>query len=164
MATTFKNAILDLKLVVNQELGNTPVIGEPMKIDHLNTYKVLDAGSTPDGEYAFSGHTAMTGSAVTLDFLDGLVDTEGSTITLAAGKKVRAIMFKNPSATNNVTIVGGASNGLLLWGAAGSIILGPGDVNVSYLGSNGVTIDATHTNVDCTGTNGQYLDWIAVIG
>lgn len=164
MATTFKNALLELKLTVTQELSGQHVDGQQVTIDDLNTIVTLNPGTTPDAAYAFSGHTLMTGSAVTLDFLDGLVDTEGSTITLAAGQKVRAIIFKNPSTTNNVTITGGASNGLLLWGTDGSVILGPGDVVASYLNSNGVTIDATHCNVDATGTNGQYLDWIVVIG
>lgn len=164
MATTFVSALLELKLTVTQQLGGTHVDGDEIKIDDLNTIVTLNSGSTPDAEYAFSGHTAMTGSAVTLDFLDGLVDTEGNTITLAAGKKVRAIIFKNPSSTNTVTITGGASNGLLLWGASGSVILDAGSVVASYLVSNGVTIDATHCNVDATGTNGQYLDWVAVIG
>lgn len=164
MATTFKNAVLDSKLTVTQELGAAHVDGQRIIIDDLDEHIVIDSGSTPDGAYAFSGHTAMTGSAVTLDFLDALVDTEGTTITMT-GQKVRAIKFKNPAAnTGGITITGGASNGLLLFGTAGSVVLTPGASLLLYLENDGVTIDATHCNVDCTGTNLEYLDWCAVCG
>lgn len=163
MATTFKTAVLESKLTITQELGGAHVDGQRVVTDDLDEHVLLDSASTPDAAYAFNGHLAMTGSIVTLDLLDALTDIEGNVITMT-GQKVRAVKFSNPSTANTVTIVGGASNGLLLWGAAGSIILGVGSSVLTYLASSGVTIDATHCNIDCTGTNGQYLDYVIVCG
>jgi hypothetical protein len=148
---------------VNQELGGAHVDGQKAVIDDLNETVLIDSGSTPDGAYAFSGHVAMTGSAVTIDMLDAQVDTEGNTITMS-GQKIRAIKFKNPSTANTVTITAGASNGLLIFGTAGSVILDAGASVLLYQASAGITIDATHCNIDCTGTNGQYLDYVVVCG
>jgi len=163
MATTFKSAIVESKVTVNQELGAAHVDAQKIIIDDLNETIKIDAGSTPDGAYAFAGHVAMTGSAVTIDMLDAQVDTEGTTITMSA-QKIRAIKFKNPSTANTVTITGGASNGLLIFGTAGSVILDAGASVLLYQASAGITIDATHCNIDVTGTNGQYLDYIVVCG
>lgn len=164
MATTFKNAIVESKITVNQELGAAHVDGQKVVIDDLNETIKIDSGSTPDGAYAFAGHLAMTGSAVTIDLLDAQVDTEGTTITMSA-QKVRALKFKNPSTnTGSITITGGASNGYLFAGTAGSVILTPGSSVLFYLENDGVTIDATHCNIDATGTNLEYLDYLVICG
>jgi hypothetical protein len=163
MATTFKSAVLESKLTINQELGGAHVDGQKVVTDDLNETLVIDSGSSPDGAYAFNAHLAMTGSAVTIDLLDALVDLEGNTITMTA-QKVRAIKFRNPSTANTVTITGGATNANLIFGTAGSIILGVGASVLLYLADSGVVIDATHCNIDATGTNGQYLDYALVCG
>lgn len=164
MATTFKRAIIESKITVYQELGNTHVDGQPVTVNDLNDYHNLDSSTTPDAAYAFAGHLAMTGSAVTIDLLDAQVDTEGNTITTSA-QKLRAVKFRNPSTnTGNITITAGASNGNLFLGTGGSIILTPGSHMLLYLENDGVTIDATHCNIDATGTNAEYLDYIFIYG
>lgn len=164
MATTFKSAIIESKITINEELGGAHVDGQQVVVDDLNETIKIDSGSTPDGAYSFSKHLAMTGSAVTIDMLDAQVDTEGTTITMS-GQKIRAIKFKNPAAnTGSITIVGASSNGLLIFGAAGSVVLTPGASLLLYLENDGVTIDATHTNIEATGTNGEYLDYVVVCG
>jgi len=163
MATTFKSAVLESKLTINQELGASHVDGQKVTTDDLNETIVIDSGSSPDGAYAFNAHLAMTGSAVTIDLLDALVDLEGNVITMTA-QKVRAIKFKNPSTANTVTIVAAASNGNLIFGASGSVVLGVGASLLLYLADTGVVIDATHCNLEATGTNGQYLDYALVCG
>lgn len=164
MSTTFKNALIESKFTISVELGGDNVTGQPVTISALNEQVTINSGTTPDGAYCFTDKLPMTGSAVSMDFLDGLIDIEGNTITMT-GQKVRAVKFKNPSTnTGNITIVGAASNGLLLFGAAGSIVLTPGTSILLYLENDGVTIDATHCMVEATGTNLDSLHYAVVIG
>jgi hypothetical protein len=164
MATTFKSAVLESKLTINEELGGANVVGQVAIIDDLNETIKIDSGSTPDGAYAFTADKAMTGSVVTIDFLDALVDTEGNTITMTT-QRVRAIKFKAPTTNaGSTTITYGASNPLLIGGAAFKWILSPGQSILCYLENDGEVIDATHCNVDCTGTNNDILEFAIVCG
>jgi hypothetical protein len=164
MASTFSKAIMDSKLSIVMNLGGVGASGEVDTLNDLDETVIINSASTPDGAYGFVKRVTGTGSAVTIDFLDALADVEGNVITMAA-QKVRAIKFKAPTTNaGNTTITVGATNALLLGGAAFSWILSPGQSLLAYLENDGVTIDATHCNVDVTGTLSDVLDVAIVCG
>jgi hypothetical protein len=165
MATTFKNAVLESKLTCNMELGGDNVAGQKAVIDDLNETLVIDSGSTPDGAYALTDNKTLTGGTDTILLFNGIADLEGNTITLT-GQKVRAIKFQCPTTNNagGVTITYGASNPYLLLGTAWKMILTPGMSVLVYCENDAVTLDATHTQIDVTGTAADVLKWVAVFG
>jgi hypothetical protein len=164
MATTLNKAIVESKITMAVTMGNVGLSGETDTLDDFNESIILNSGSTPDAAYGFFKRATMTGSAVTVDFLDALVDPEGNTITMSA-QKVRAIKFKAPTTNaGSTTITYGATNPLLIGGAAFKWILSPGQSLLAYLENDGEVIDATHCNVDCTGTNNDLLDIAVVCG
>ena len=164
MATTFVSALLESKLTLNMQLGGDNVSGQEVVVDDLNESLRINSASTPDGAYGFTLDHVLTAGTDTIDFLDALVDLEGNTITMT-GQKVRVIKFKAPTANSgSTTITFGASNPLLLGGAAFSWILSAGQSILAYLENDGVTIDATHCNVDVSGTEADVLEIAIVCG
>src|ERR1700722_14769630 len=95
-----------------------------------DTYTVMNAASTPPPSLPASGNVTLSGGTVTLDLTSCLGPTVNSQACPVnfTGKKMNAIkIVANAANTNPITIVGGASNGYLLFGTLGSLTLGPGD-------------------------------------
>lgn len=106
---------------------------------------------------------AMSAGAGTID-LRALTGTNDQAVDLN-GLKVQVAMFKNPSTNaNSITIVGGASNGYLLFGTAGSVVLAPGQAVMFYGHDALPDVDATHKTLDISGTLAQTLECSIVAG
>lgn len=120
---------------------------------------------------AFSGSTitvtaslqkALSGGAVTLD-LTSLTSVRGASVSFN-GLKVKRALLRNPVANANaITAKFGAATPASTFGASWVLVLQPGDVYAVSL-ANSETVDATHKNIDLTGTGSQALDFLAGAG
>lgn len=159
----------ELTVTETAETGSDPFIStgttedKTTKYTGLNTKYDLEAGSTPPVVSSAMFKKAMSGGAGTID-LTAVPGPHGSTVN-GNTKKVRACKFVNPATNANaITIVGGASNGYLLFGASGSIVLLPGDEVTLYKKDNAVTIDGTHKTLDISGNGAQELHCAFIFG
>jgi len=109
---------------------------------------------TKRGSAAVTGLVTLSTGAATID-LTALVGTGGAAVD-GTGLKVQFAKFKNTAAAA-MTIVGGASNGYLLFGASGSVIVPPGGEMLLKFSDGTPDIDATHKTLDITGTGSQAM-------
>lgn len=136
---------------------------ENVVFDGHNTVLVMNATTTPPALQHATFQAALTAGAATID-LTALPGTQGTVV--GTGQKVRACFFRNPATNANpITIKFGAANPYLLLGAAWSMVLTPGQfVGPIYLKDGAPAIDATHKNIDLSGTGAQALDCVIVLG
>ena len=129
----------------------------------LNTDTTLTSITSVPVTMHASGRKTMSAGAGTID-LRALPSTNAVSID-GNGLKVQAFKFRNLSTNaNNITITAGASNGYLILGTAGSIILYPGCEVQCYLKDQAADIDATHKTIDIAGTVSQILEYEIVMG
>lgn len=133
-----------------------------------DTYTVLNASSTPPGTTVASGTVTLSGGTVTLDLTSILGPTVNGTACPVnfTGKKINAIKIQSAAAnTNPITIVGGASNGYLLFGASGSLILPAGGDQVSMLLNASLpAVDSTHKTITVTSAMSAAVFNIELVG
>lgn len=131
--------------------------------DIYNQSDSLNSGSTPPVTKVATFEKAMSGGAGTID-LTSLPGTNGATIS-GSGLKVQRFLFVNPGTNANaITIVGGASNGYLLFGASGSVVLNPGDFILRGAKDTLPDIGGSAKTIDISGTGTQALQCCIVMG
>lgn len=106
------------------------------------------------GSASLAGLVTLSGGAATID-LTALVGSNGAVVT-GDGLKVQFAKFKNTAAAAMV-VVGGASNGYLLFGASGSLTIPPGGEMLMKFSDGTPDIDSTHKTLDITGTASQTM-------
>lgn len=149
------------QLEVTETITQAGVSLPSLKFDGYTTRKSLNAStSVPVTKHA-SFSKAMTAGAATIDFA-ALVGINGAAVN-ATGLKLQVAKFRNPSA-NDITIVAGASNGYLLFGAAGSVVLKPGMEILLYGNETLPDVGGSAKTIDISGTLAQTLDVQLVFG
>jgi hypothetical protein len=151
------SALYVLKLLATEtpDQGLDNVTDVPMDHDIGVVNGTLTASSTVPATKPFSDTISLAAGSASLD-LTSLAGPSGTTITFD-GLKVQLVKIKCP-ATNSggVTFDVGAANGYNLFGADNasneSIEVMPGGAELRYIPNNGEDVDATHKNIDITGT------------
>lgn len=159
------SARMQLKLTVVEALALAYLGTNSKSVTHsaidLDTGALTSSTTVPVTDVASFSKALSTGTGtIDLTALDGTEATiDGS------GKKVQAVLFRNPSTNANaITIVEGAINGYALFGASFSIILQPGQQFGAYLKDAAPDIAAGDKTIDISGTGSQALDVVLVIG
>lgn len=127
-------------------------------IQHTN----FDESVTPSPATIVSAKLyALVTGALTID-LRALHQANGASGD-GNGLKVQGFYFKNLGA-NAMTIVGGASNGYLIFGTSGSVVVQPGGGLCIYHNDGSADIDATHKTIDVSGTGTQTFECALILG
>lgn len=127
-----------------------------------NLETTLNATSTPDGETGIVTLVTLSAGAATLD-LTSMLHRDGDTRT-AAGKKIRAIFFYNPS-SNLITATKGASNGHSPVGSTFTIPLAAsGGRNLWYMPDATAITNSSNDTIDFAGTGTDTVLVIVVVG
>lgn len=129
--------------------------------DQFDEFGTLTSATSVPVTTVAEAVVALSGGAKTID-LTALTGTNGATVSMS-GLKVQIFRFKNLGA-NQMTIVGGAANGYLLWGASGSVIVPAGGI-VQFFGNETLAdVDGTHKNIDVSGTAAQTFELTVIAG
>lgn len=128
----------------------------------LGLTQVMQTGSAPDAE-------SVSAFKITIDGTDNidltaLPATLGGTLD-ATGKKVRALYLVAGSANvAAITIGDGASNGYELAGNTWKVALTGGQRALLYAAAGAPDVGASAKMIDVSGTNGDTLDVVVVVG
>lgn len=117
---------------------------------------------TPSPATIFSGkvYTLVTG-ALSIDLR--ALRTVGGGSGDGNGLKVQGLFIENLGA-NVMTFVGGASNGYLIFGTAGSVQVQPGGSLCLFTNDGSADVDATHKTIDVSGTGSQTFQLAVILG
>lgn len=127
-------------------------------IQHTN----FDESITPSPATIVSAKLyALVTGALTID-LRALHQANGASGD-GNGLKVQGFYFKNLGA-NAMTIVGGASNGYLIFGTSGSVVVQPGGGLAIYHADASADVDGTHKTIDVSGTGTQTFECALILG
>jgi len=126
------------------------------------THSAFDESVTPDPATIISEDVyALSGGAATID-LRALYTVAGGSGD-GNGLKVQGFYFKNLGA-NAMTIVAGASNGYLIFGTSGSVVVQPsGGFSMNFQDAS-ADIDDTHKTIDISGTSAQTFEAGFILG
>lgn len=125
-------------------------------------HTLFDESITPSPATIFSGKVySLSGGAASVDLR--ALRTVGGGSGDGNGLKVQGFYFKNLGA-NAMTIVGGASNGYLIFGTSGSVVVQPGGALCIYHADASADIDATHKTIDVSGTGTQTFECAVILG
>lgn len=117
---------------------------------------------TPSPATIFSGKVyALVTGALSIDLR--ALRTVGGGSGDGNGLKVQGFYFKNLGA-NPMTIVGGASNGYLIFGASGSVIVPVGGSLCMAFADASADVDGTHKTIDVSGTGSQTFQLAVILG
>ncbi len=117
---------------------------------------------TPSPATIFSGKVyALVTGALSIDLR--ALRTVGGGSGDGNGLKVQGFYFKNLGA-NNMTIVGGASNGYLIFGTSGSVVVVPGGSLCLFTNDGSADVDGTHKTIDVSGTGSQTFQLAVILG
>lgn len=142
--------------------GVTFVTAPTVTHDGLNTgMNVLAASTAPPITKVASGTATLSAGAATIN-LAALTGPGGGAVDFT-GLKVQFMKLKNPSA-NDITVVGGASNGIDLFGTAGSLTVRAGGEVLMYFNDLGPDVAAADRTLDLAGTASQTLQYEFVAG
>ena len=131
--------------------------------DNYDSTYALTPSTTPKALTNAQFLMALVSGAKTLD-LTALIDGSTGQVVDGTGNRVVGFRFKNLGA-NSMTIVGGASNGYLLFGTAGKVIVpAGGEVSFYTAGVTVPAIDATNKTLDITGTATQTAQVTVITG
>jgi hypothetical protein len=134
-----------------------------IKQSGLSTNSTSTGTTTPAVTKDAYFQQALTAGAATID-LTNMTLANGSVVNFST-LKVQLYKFRNPGTNlNAITVTFGAANPYLLHGAAWKFILQPGDEIMTRLPNTAPTVDATHKNIDISGTGTQALDVGLVAG
>lgn len=120
----------------------------------------LTSSTTPPITRTSPTTQTMTGAAVTID-LTALPSSQDD--INGTGKKVNLFHVRNRGA-NAITIAPGASNGYELFGAGKDFVLPAGGELTLKFNDNLADIDATHKNIELTGTAADQCDLLIGLG
>ena len=141
---------------------------ETLTDDSLSTsarsvqHTLFDESVTPSPATIISAKLyALVAGALTID-LRALHQTNGASGD-GNGLKVQGFYFKNLGA-NAMTITAGASNGYLIFGTSGSVVVQPGGGLCIYHADGAADIDATHKTIDVAGTLVQTFEAAFILG
>lgn len=109
---------------------------------------------TKRGSASLAGTVTLSAGAATID-LTALVGANGGVVD-GSGLRVQFAKFKNTAAAA-MTVVGGASNGYLLFGTSGSVVVPPGGELLMKFSDGTPDIDSTHKTLGITGTSAQTM-------
>ena len=127
-------------------------------IQHTN----FDESITPSPATIVSAKLyTLSGGALSID-LRALHQANGASGD-GNGLKVQGFYFKNLGA-NAMTIVGGDSNGYLIFGTSGSVVVQPGGGLTIYHADGSADIDGTHKTIDVSGTGTQTFECALILG
>jgi hypothetical protein len=125
-------------------------------------HTLFDETITPSPATIFSGAVyALIAGAKTLD-LRALRTVAGGSGD-GNGLKVQGFYFKNLGA-NPMTIVGGASNGYLIFGTSGSVIVPAGGALALSLADASADVSASVKTIDVSGTGTQTFECAVILG
>ena len=121
--------------------------------------------TTPDVEDGAFVVIAMSGGAATIDFTALVHQILSASATLtksASGKKIREIMFVNPTGnTGNIRVKNGASNDLIPCGSAAfDFTIPPGGSARFEYQDAGTAIGSSDRNLDISGTGAETLQML----
>lgn len=121
----------------------------------------LDGSTTPAAQkVAAALHTLTAGSKV-ID-LTALTGANGAAID-GTGLKLRAILIVNPT-SNSLTVAADGTNGYLLFGASGSVIIPAGGSLLFYPKDGAPTVGASAKRILLTGTGTDQHKVVIVLG
>lgn len=159
--------ISNVTLTVNSTLSSSFALSTIQ--DHLlKTYATVLAAGTGTGQannFWYDQRTLAASGTENLDFAAALTNSLGSTLTFT---KIKALIFYAAAAnTNNVLVSRPASNGLVIFSAAGDeIVVQPGGMFVLTAPQAGHTVTAATgdllTITNSAGTTGVTYDVIAI--
>lgn len=156
-----------MALITPQVIGGLTAI-EELSDESLSstakrvTHNAFSETTTPSPATMYSGDVyALTTGAKTIDLR--AIYTVGAAVGDANGLKVQGFFFKNLGA-NAMTIVGGASNGYLIFGTSGSVVIQPGGWLTLFTNDGSADIDATHKTIDVSGTGSQTFECGFIFG
>lgn len=159
------SANISLQLTATETLDATlnPAASVPNVVHKgFNVSKTLNGTSTPTVTKVVAAKIALVAGAKTVD-LTSLTGTNGATKDFST-LKVRSVLIVNPDGNSgDMVFTFGASNGYLLMGTGWKITLKPGDAFENYL-TGAPTVDATHKNIDVTGTGTEQFEIEMVAG
>lgn len=138
------------------ESGVDAAQGSQLVHDGFDLTYSLDENSTPPVAMCVYRELALVAGALTID-LTTITGSYGS-LQNGNGKKVQHWRVKNTSETATLVFVKGASNPYLLKGADWKVELLPGQWDEFYGNNAAPEIDATHKEIDVSGTGGTGTD------
>ena len=150
--------VIKIGITANELIADDTLATNARTVQHT----LFDESITPSPATMFSGKLyALVAGALTLDLrathIVGGASGDGN------GLKVQGFYFKNLGA-NAMTIVAGASNGYLIFGASGSVIVQPGGAVCIFHNDASADIDATHKTIDVSGTLVQTFECAVILG
>lgn len=132
-----------------EELSDESLSSTAKRVTHSTFNKTI----TPSPATMISCDVyALSTGAKTIDLR--AIYTVGAAVGDANGLKVQGFFFENLGA-NAMTIVGGASNGYLIFGTSGSVVIQPGGCMALFTNDGSADIDSTHKTIDVSGTGSQ---------
>lgn len=145
-------------ITTNEVLGDDTLSTTAKTVTHSQ----FSESATPSPAVVFSGDVyALSGGAKTLD-LTALYTVGGGSAD-GTGYKVQGFYFKNLGA-NAMTIVGGASNGYLIFGTSGSVVIQPsGWMVINHIDAS-ADVSSTVKTIDVSGTGSQTFECAMILG
>lgn len=115
----------------------------------FDTTKSFDPLTSPPVSIVANWNAVLVAGALVIDLtaLPGITGNQD-----ASAKKLQVFKLINPSA-NPVTVTADATNGYLLFGTAGSVVVPAGGEIAVYLANVAPTIDSTHKRISLAGTS-----------
>ncbi len=155
---SLSSPVIKIGITVNEVLGDDTLSANAKTVQHTAFDEVI----IPSPATVFSGKKyALVAGAATIDLR--ALRTVGGGSGDGNGMKVKGFYFKNLGA-NVMTIVGGASNGYLIFGTSGSVQIRPGGCMCIDLQSSAADVDGTHKTIDVSGTLVQEFECAVILG
>jgi hypothetical protein len=161
VSVAYSTLVTSTEVLTGNTVGTSTAAARTISHANYNTTSALTSLTTPPVTTCAYFLKTMSSGAATID-LRALVGTNDVAVDLN-GLKVQIAKFKNPSA-NAITIVGGASNGYLLFGASGSVVIQPGAEITIYANDASPDVSASTKTLDITGTTTQSLQCTIIAG
>ena len=163
MSTTTCNVTLNLKgqevLSTSEAPGANDESERTFHYSGFQFQKNITDTSTPKIEKTpVEREITLTSGTTTIDLTAAA--TRASRTIDNTGKKLVALLLKNVSTTNTVTIAPGSSNPYPLFGSGNSVVLQAGETiakAITGVASGHSAVSGTVKNIDITGTNGEKL-------
>lgn len=155
---SLSSPVIKIGITVNEVLGDDTLSANAKTVQHTQFDEVI----TPSLATLFSGKLyALVTGALSIDLR--ALRTVGGGSGDGNSLKVQGFYFKNLGA-NAMTIVGGASNGYLIFGTSGSVVIQPGGLICVFYNDASADVDGTHKTIDVSGTGSQTFECAVILG
>jgi len=155
---SLSSVLIKAGITAIEQLSDDSLAANAKTVQHTQ----FDESITPGQASLFSAKLyALVTGALSID-LRALRTVNGGSGD-GNGLKVQGFYFKNLGA-NVMTIVGGASNGYLIFGTSGSVKVQPGGVLVLSCNDASADVDDTHKTIDISGTGSQTFECALILG